>query len=389
MAQRARSAVRAAGGRDRHAGSPRVLAVIKGLAAGGAETLLVNLARLRQPGDYELDVAYLLPSKDHLVVDLALAGAGPRCLGDGRPADLRWLLGLRRLLDGRYDVVHVHSPVLAAATRLLSRTVPARRRPRIVSTEHNLWGSHKVVTKLANAATFRLGDVWLAVSEEVRDSLPPSLRPRTEVVIHGVVLDDFAGIDVDSARAEARAELGAGPDDVVVLTIANLRATKGHPDLLVAARAVLDSAPSARFVVAGHGPMADELTAQRDALGLGDRFAYLGYRSDPLRLLAAADLFVLPSHHEGYPIALMEAIAAGLPVVATEVGGSAHAVEDNGVLVPPRDPDALAAAIVELVGDPARRAAMSERAPYVAKRFDLRDAASRLATIYRRLSPGR
>jgi glycosyltransferase involved in cell wall biosynthesis len=367
-----------------------VLAVVKGLGPGGAEHLLVTEAKTFDRDVVCFDVAYVLPGHGELVEALHEQGIVVRCLG-GRAgvADLRWLWRLRRLLasDG-YDVVHLHSPLIAAAARLLARTVPAAHRPAVVSTEHNTWSSHHRLTALVNRATFRLGDAWLAVSEAVRTSLPRSLRPRVEVLVHGIVLGDFAESD---ARSPARQALGLADDDVMILTVANLRRTKGYPDLLTAAAGVVAAEPRARFFAVGQGPLEHELRTKADRLGLDGSFTFLGFRRDVRDLLAAADLFAMSSHHEGYPIAVMEAMAAGLPVVATTVGGIPDAVADEqqGILVPPGRPEALAEAILELVRDPGRRQAMARSAREVSDRYDIRTAARRMEAIYKAVSARR
>src|SRR5690606_38476751 len=137
-------------------------------------------------------------------------------------------------------------------------------------------------------------------------------------------------------RAVARELIGVDPGDLVVGTVANLRSTKGYPDLIEAARSVTESEPRARFVSIGQGPQRDELEALRDAAGLGDRFRFLGFRPDASRLMAGFDVFCLASHHEGLPLALMEALVLGVPVVVTDVGGVGELVTDRqeGSLVP-------------------------------------------------------
>lgn len=363
-------------------GRVRVLALLKGLGPGGAEHLVFTAARQRDRG-YDLDVAYVLDWKDHLVGPLNEVEVRTRCIGGRSLADLRWLPRLRRLLaDGGYDVVHVHSPAIAAVARLLWLTVRRGRRPALVSTEHNVWRSHLRLTRWANALTYPIGDAWLAVSAEVRSSLPSRLRQRTEVLVHGVVLDDF--LADASKRAAARAELGAADGDVVVLTVANLRRTKGYPDLLDAAATVLARHPGTRFVAVGQGPMEDELRRTAHELGLGERFTFLGYRADAGRLLAGADVFAIASHHEGYPVAVMEALAAGLPVVATTVGGMREAVVEgvNGILVPPGATADLADAIDSLVADAEVRARMGRASRDLAGSYDFGRTARRLSDLY-------
>jgi L-malate glycosyltransferase len=300
------------------------------------------------------------------------------------PQDPRWCIQLRALLEReRYDVVHLHSPLVAGIARLVVRSLPATRRPAVVSTEHNLWSSHARPTRKLNAATFRLGDAWLAVSDGVRDSIEARLRARVEVVVQGIVLDDVT--PTPERRAAMRAELGLAPDEVAIVTVANLRATKGYPDLLTAARSLADRGVKARFVIVGQGPMEAEIRELRDALGLADHVDLLGFRADAIDVVGGCDLFALPSHFEGYPIAIMEALAVGLPVVATAVGGVPQAVRDGveGRLVPPRRPDLLAQALESLVLDPDRRGLMGAAAARHGREYDIVDAVRRTEQIYR------
>ena len=117
-----------------------------------------------------------------------------------------------------------------------------------------------------------------------------------------------------------RRELGVGPDESLAVTVANLRAGKNYPGLIDAARIVVDRGVPVRFVTAGQGQLEAEIGELHRQSGLGDRFALLGYRDDTTRLIAAADLFVLASHHEGLPVTVMEALTLGVPVVAPAVG---------------------------------------------------------------------
>jgi glycosyltransferase involved in cell wall biosynthesis len=156
---------------------------------------------------------------------------------------------------------------------------------------------------------------------------------------------------VPTADPALRAELTRGRPSYVVLTPARLHEQKGHAYLLAAAAQV----PDATFVLAGDGPLRAELEGRARELGLAERCVFLGQRSDVPDLLAAADLFVLPSLFEGLPLSVLEAMAARRPVVATAIGGTDEAVlhEQTGLLVPPRDADALASAIRRLRADPA------------------------------------
>jgi glycosyltransferase involved in cell wall biosynthesis len=350
----------------------RVLWLIKGLGPGGAEQLLVSSARVGDHARFRYSAAYLRPDKVQLVPALEEAGVHTVLLrGTGRR--LGWLPTLRRLMRDQ-DVVHAHSPLLAGTARLIAITLPPRRRPAVVSTEHNVWGSFAAPTRLLNAVTAPLDRKRWAVSGEVRRSMWRPLRGGAEVLVHGVVQ---TGPQQDrGTRERVRRELGVPDDAVVAITVANLRREKDYPNLLHAARMVLDRAPGLVVLAVGQGPLEQEIASLHEELDLGERLRLLGYRTDVPDLLAASDLFVLASAHEGLPVSIMEAMLAGLPVVATAVGGVPEAVDDGvtGTLVPAHDARALADALGSLVADPERRASAGAAARERGRRFDISTA---------------
>lgn len=363
----------------------RVLWLVKGLGPGGAEMLLLSVARLADHERFAYEAAYVLPWKDHLVERLEREHVQVHCLEGSRLLHPGWVLRLRALLRSRrYDVVHLHSPLIAGVARLVVRTLPRSSRPRVVSTEHNTWWSYSRGTRWLNALLYRRDDARFAVSNEVLSTIWPCLREDVEVLVHGLVLED-----VEAARAErpaVREELGVDDSTVVVGTVANFRAQKGYPDLLAAAAVVLESCPDVVFVAVGQGPLEDEVRRRHAELGLGERFRLLGYREDVPRVLAACDVFVLASLHEGFPVAVMEALAAGIPLVATSVGGVPDAIVDgvHGFTVPPRRPELLAERLVQLVADAELRQGCATAAKQAGRQFDISAAVRRLEEAYRR-----
>ena len=367
----------------------RVLILVKGLGRGGAEQLLASAAPYLDRQRFAYTYAYLLPWKDSLVKDLEAAGFPVRCLGGGRGAG--WVGRLRDLVaEERFDLVHAHSPVAAAAARLV-----IGGRTRMVYTEHNVWQRYHPATRWANLLTFPRNDHVFAVSDEVRASIrcPPPLRwlrgwrlPPLETLHHGL---DPAAVDRWQAAGgpDPREVLGVPARAPVVGSIANFKAAKDHATLLRAAALVRERLPEARFVLVGRGPL--EAAARRLAaeLGLERTVVFAGFREDAQRLAAAFDVFALSSTYEGLPIALVEAMALGCPAVATRVGGVPEVVAHgrHGLLVPPADPRALAAALLELLGDPGRRARMGEAARARALDFDIRTAVRRMEAVYARL----
>ena len=363
----------------------RILWLAKGLGPGGMERLLVTHAFAGDRDRFEYFAGYLVERPHSVVGDLEALGVRCTQFGDGRGVNPRWTLELRRFVRRhRIDLVHIHSPMVAAMARPFLRSM--RRRPAIVYTEHNSWDCYAPSTRIGNAATYPLDDAHLAVSAAAARSVVRPLGRDLEVLTHGI---DVGSIALRRSEREAkRAELGAGPETIVVVTVANLRREKGYDVLLAAAALATAKHPEFLFLGVGHGPLASEMEEMRERLGLGDRFRFLGFRDDVYDLLAAADVFCLASRNEGLPVALMEACALGVPVVATRVGGLPEVIEDgvSGVLVDPDDPVALAEAILTVAADERLRGTLGGRAAEIAGRFDSRLAIRRIEAVYDEVS---
>jgi len=381
--------VASAGGTDHHR-KIRVLLVIKVLGHGGAERLLVDMVARRDADAFDYEVAYVLASEDGLAATIAEAGTPVHALAAKGNWDLRWVARLRALLiAGRFDVVHFHLPYTASLGRLGIATLPRSERPAIVYTEHSAWDKMAVLVKALNRTTIGMDQSLIVVSEAAHQALPAALRTRARVIVHGIDLSRSHELTAERAavRAAVRAELGVPDDELLVLTVANLRPEKGYDVLLDAARNVADRNLPVRFAAVGRGPLADELAARHRELGLGDRFRFLGERSDVIRLLVGCDVFVLPSRQEGLPVTLMEATSTGTAIVATAVGGVPQVITDgvDGLIVPPGDPGALADAIGRVVSDPVLRRRLGEGATLRSSMFDVGAASHEVEDIYRRL----
>ena len=365
-------------------GHLRVLWLIRGLGPGGAERLLVAQARAAAP-DVAYEVAYQVAAKDQLVPELEAAGVVVHHL-----AGASWPLRLRRLVtERRIDVVHAHSPAMAAPARLALRALPGGPRPRLVYTEHNRWSAYRPPTRLANAATFALDHRSLAVSEEARGSVVGPLRGRVEALHHGI---DLAGVRAAAGDpAATRRSLGLDDGTPFVVQVANFRAEKAHHVAVGAAAELERRGAGARLLLVGQGPLQPEVGSLIAAAGLEDRVRVLGYRTDVAALVAAADALLLSSDHEGLPVAVMEAFALGVPVVATAVGGLPEAVThgEQGLLVPPRRPVELADAIERITTDPALRARLAAGAARGAAAFDATTATATIEARYRSVVAGR
>lgn len=366
----------------------RILLLIKGLGVGGAERLLEAAVPHLDRDRFDYHIAYLLPWKNALVPAFEAAGVPVHCLDMRFPADprpLRRLIGLLR--RERIDLVHAHLPVAGVCARIAARWVGG---PRVVYTEHNVPDRYSLPTRVLNRRTYRMNTVVVAVSDEVRRAVEPYAngRPAIVTVQNAVDADALAALPVE--RDAVRREFGFSPDSLLVTTVGNMTPKKGHTFLLAAAAQVLAKHPTARFLLVGLGPLADELKAEAARLGLDGRFVFTGFRADAVRLVAASDIFVLSSLHEGLPVALLEAMALGKPSVVTRVGGVPEATdESSSVLVPSGDPGALAAGIGGLLASDDARSRMGAQARVKSRaRYGVPQMVRTLEEIYTGLLQG-
>jgi glycosyltransferase involved in cell wall biosynthesis len=274
-------------------------------------------------------------------------------------AQLRAFRALTALIRAeRPDLVHGHMPISGFLARAAARAAGVRR---VAYTSHGflfnqpgpLW--RRAASLAMEWTGARLTDIYTTVSTEEAGDAQRLLRARAVPVGNG---RDARRFHPDpAARARVRAALGVPEERVVVTIVSRLVRHKGHPELLAAMRDV----PGAELWVTGERLASDhgeDLEPAFAAAGLGCRLRRLGYREDVPALLAASDIFALPSHFEGLPMSVIEAMLTGLPVVATDVRGPREQVVDGetGLLVPPRAVPPLAAALRRLAEDPALRA---------------------------------
>jgi len=295
----------------------------------------------------------------------------------------------RILRHERVDVIQTHhlGQFLYALVPALLLGLP------VIYTEHSY---HAFIQsgRLRWLARRILPSAWrvIAVGEDVRRYLcdrigiPPE---RMEIIHQGLSVPDTNTEDIAALKASLGLGQGGGP---VVGHVARLTAVKDQESLLRAFVRVRRSRPEARLVIVGDGELRDHLTALSVELGLEESVRFLGFRSDVERVLRAFDLFVLCSSTEGLPISLLEAMAAGRPVVATSVGGIPDLLRNGaaGVLVPPHSPEALADAILKLLSDPSARASYAQAGRReVETRFSLNKMVRRYESLYREAAESR
>lgn len=296
--------------------------------------------------------------------------------------DFRLIFTLRRLLRREgIDVLHSHN-----FSPLIYGSLAAR-----------LCGIGTVNTRHGRAALRTHGLIWaltdrvVAVSEDSRRELMRHNRIRPDkvrVIVNGIDLTGYKPA-TPSAR-ERRGELGLPEDVPLCGIVARLSPEKDHRTLLLAVDALRKAGSAAHLAIVGGGPLEGELKTLVQSLGLSARVHFLGFRSDVAQLLPLFDLFVLSSTEEGVSLTLIEAMAAGLPIVATRVGGNPEVVVDGetGLLVEAGQPAALAAAIESLLGDPEIRSRMGRRGRDVAaERFDIERVIDEYQAIYAEIGP--
>jgi glycosyltransferase involved in cell wall biosynthesis len=225
----------------------------------------------------------------------------------------------------------------------------------------------------------------IAPSAAIRDELLRAGFSRERIVCfaNAVDVNRFRPVTAEE-RAQAKGALGLAKDTAVIGTVARLVQRKGI-DVLLRAFGILCSRHRAHLVVVGDGPLGEELRALAHQLRIEDAVSWLGFQADPIKWLQAMDVFALPSRLEGSPNAILEAMAMGLPIVATAIGGVVDLLKEgkNGLLMPPDDPDALAKALDRLLASTSLRADLGccarNRAVEI---FSLSDNISRLTDLY-------
>ncbi|MEW6209046.1 MAG: glycosyltransferase [Acidobacteriota bacterium] len=357
----------------------RVMQVTWSLVAGGSERYAFTLAAGLDPRKYQCEMCAL--DKGGAMED-EIRRAGIRFEVMHRRQGIDWGLMWRLyklFRKHKVAVVHTHH-----FNQLFYSLVGARLAgARIIHTEHSV----EYFKRRRLRAALRLMSVFcdrvVAIGEDGARVLREKVgipQSKLEIIRAGVDVDRF-----DQSRSEARREIGIDEAARVAIIVARLFPEKNHLLLLEAFSEVARRITGAKLLIVGDGVEELSIRGEIARLGLEDNVAMLGVRRDVALLLAAADVFVLSSDREGLPIAVLEAMAARRPVVATAVGDLPLVVRDRetGLLVPPKDAGALAEALIEILGDREQSRQMGERARrIVAERFSLQAMIERHAQLY-------
>jgi glycosyltransferase involved in cell wall biosynthesis len=337
----------------------KILFVIGSLNVGGAETQLVMLIQGLVKKGVGCQV-FAMRKEGPLLSKLEDIGVnvfdGGYLTGPGGFWHIKQTLKcfnrlFRIIHTGSYDVVHAYLPM---ANFLASIAAKLCFTPKIITSRRAL-GSHqdrsgiwrymdKVSNYLSDRVTVNSQGVWRDVVE--RDDINEN---KLVLIYNGI---DSSIYDIDnSLRSKMRKSLAVGDDDIVIGMVANLIPYKGHKDALVALQIIVKSYPNSKMIFVGQDRgIQSELEAMASEFGIDERVVFLGKRDDVPMFLSACDIALVASHEEGFCNALLEAMASGLPTVATDVGGNAEALSygELGKLVPARDPEKMAEALLLL-----------------------------------------
>jgi glycosyltransferase involved in cell wall biosynthesis len=363
----------------------RILHVIHDLGFGGAQRLLTDLVLNIDPRKYSPSVASLYsPQSTPYEEELRKRNIRVSYLGKHPGLDVGVAFRLGAVLrDVRADIVHTHCYALRyALPYVLARKVRAA-----VHTVHNLAAKDAERPRWLTALAYRAGVVPVAVCEEVARTVRQLHGLRdVPVILNGVDVQRFRAMA--KSRERVRSGLGIGARTVVFLNVARLSQQKNHALLLASYARAVRERPDSRLLIAGTGEMESMIRQTLDALSLHRNVSLLGRRDDVPAILAASDVFVLSSSWEGNPLVVMEAMAAGKPVLCTSVGGVPELIQDGvtGRLVPTDNEEALAAGMVELASDPAKRETLGALAAAEAlRKFDVGIMVRSYEELYHRL----
>lgn len=377
-------------------GTPRHIAhILPWPGVGGTEHATLRV--MRGVGEGFRHTAFCLP--DATPVDVFFRDAGIEtarwCLADTELRHVRGLLyrarELARELRSRgVDLVHCAdlraAPVGALAGRLARLPVLCHVRNRYTE------------IRRADRQWFWAVKRFAFVSKATWSDFGYRVPARRGIVVYdGIALPPL--MDRARARAVVRSEFGIPPEAPIIGMVARMEPQKDYQTLAGAAARLRSLHPEARFLIVGGVSALEEYRRHfavvqewLDGYGVRDRFIFTDYRSDVGHLMLAMDVFVLSTHNEGLPLVILEAMAAGLPVVASEVDGVPEVIRHGatGLLAPPKDPDGLAAEIGKLLGDASLRRALGERArDAVARRFTVEGFGAAMRAVYMHMLRGR
>jgi len=364
----------------------KILHIIDTTGPGGAETVFIDLVT-RLSSNKFIPVV-VIRGKGWVYDELIRRGIEPILLDAKGSFNWRYLLGLRKIIKNeKIDLIQSHllgSNVYSALAGLITRTP-------VVAVFHGTVdiGDNERLKSLKFAAINWGSQRVVAVSKKLSDNIlarTPIDKTKIQIIYNGIIVEDFNEPTSDRIRKEFNWE----KDVIIVGSLGNVRTAKAYDVLLQAAAQLKNKEAKFKFVIAGHYKpgLYDRLLEQRTKLGLEDTVHFLGFNNSPAEFLSNLNLFLLSSRSEGFSIATIQAMASGVPVIATKSGGPEEIIShsDNGWLVEVENPTAIADALEMLVHEPALLNDMSKRASiHVNKSFNMQTALSAYEQIYTEL----
>lgn len=368
----------------------KIAQVLDTLYWGGAQKMQLFLVETLRPMGVDITVISLCDTTDS-PVDVQLKELGARVVNFPfnqlfSPGSFRKLVQFVR--EEKFDLIHAyltHSNIVGPLAGFLTGT------PSIASLRNADFERKGYTPQREFLETFSMRYLATRVManglvvadfarQRLKDKRPVDIIPNAT---------DFIPIIPEAERLQIRREITGDPNRPFVLSVGRLTAAKGFPDLFDAFVTVRERYPDAALVIAGGGSKEEELKRQVERLGLQKHVFLLGRRNDAPRLLASADTYVNSSHWEGTPVSVLEAMAAGLPIVATKVGESPYLLaEDSGLLVAPHQPQELAEALIALLASPEKRTQLGEAAYDRMRRYYSRETWRRsLLDLYAQITP--
>jgi glycosyltransferase involved in cell wall biosynthesis len=365
--------------------------LIHTMAYGGVETALINwLTRIPRDGFEAHLICFANPGETERPFVEAANAAGLRVLRipwhRGKPV-WRSARALKRILEENgIRILHCHNTYANLVGLLAGRLARV-----LTTTTLYVWGEFgwkRGMLQWMDRAMLPWFDRITAHCEETRrQTIAMGYRPE-EV---SLLVCGFEAKPVTTAveeRRARRAELGASDSDRVLINVARFYPEKAHDVLLEGFRQMREREPGLRLWLLGVGPEEERIRALTKEQGLEESVRFLGFRSDLEQVLSLADIMVHPSHMEGVPLAILSGLAAGLPVVATAVGGLPEVVRngESGILIPPGRPDELASAVLGLAGDEGRCRELGAAAKrFIEEEYSLDAAARRVTSLYKEM----
>lgn len=350
----------------------KIVRVINELRDGGVQLRLSRVVRDLCRRGHEVTVICTMAEGVH-AEEVRRAGVRVEVIPFRHYASPRAIFPLVQLLRRiRPDVVHSHlfrqnTPATIAA--LIARVPAIYAQVHLVGTyRKRSWVRWEWALNRFRTRTLAVSD---GVAHDIRHALHPIPPPRLHVLYNGVDLDAFGHSEPGECRRAILRETGWPADSVILLNAARLAYEKNQEQLLRAFARVQAVEPRGRLLLAGEGDQRATLTDLARALHLDGKVCFAGLRRDVPDLMAGSDLFVLPSREEGFSNAILEAMACGLPVIASDVGGASEQIAHgtSGLVLPPLDEDALTGAMETLISEPETRRRMQTEARRIVQRF--------------------